>query len=126
MHGVIGESRVLLQESDGDLSRVVAESLEQQGWEVVEAVGAELALDALSEVPHPAVLIVEYGAEGDSAQRLIDRYRAASESNGKVLVTTEHRPPDAWRRSVRPDTVIYKPFDTRYLVKSINALTGHG
>lgn len=125
MHGQVRETGVLLQESDPDLSRVVAQMLKHHGWQVVEAPGEETALAELDGELQLAVLIVEYGLDNRSTDRIIDRFRLASESNGKVVVTTEDRPPDNWRREVQPDAVVYKPFDTRYLVKSVERLTSH-
>lgn len=123
MHGDVRETGVLLQESDPDLSRVVAEMLEHNGWRVVEAAGEETALAELDNEPHPTVLIVEYRLQDGAADRIIQCFRAGLEDDGKVLVTTEDRPPDAWRRDIQPDAVVYKPFDTRYLVKSLETIT---
>lgn len=116
-------STVLLQESDRDLRRVVAESLEQSGWRVLEARGQQEAQVALERGPCPAVLIVEFGLSDESTETIIDDYRQHASTAGKVVITTEQRPQDEWRESVHPDAVIYKPYDTRYLVKFIRRLT---
>lgn len=113
---------VLLQEGDRDLRRVLTESLEQHGLQVSEATGEQHALAAMQQEPELAVLIVEFDLDGDSTERIIENFRAAAH-DGKVLVTTDDRLKDDWRRSVRPDAVIYKPFDTRYLIQSIDGLT---
>lgn len=113
---------VLLQEGDRDLRRVLTESLEQHGLQVSEATGEQHALAAMQQEPELAVLIVEFDLDGDSTERIIENFRAAAD-DGKVVVTTDDRLKDDWRRSVRPDAVIYKPFDTRYLIQSIDGLT---
>ncbi len=112
---------VLLQEADHDLRRVLAESLEQHGLQVSQAIGEHHALATLEDEPQLAVLIVEFVPEGDSTERIIENFRASAE-DGKVVVTTDERLENGWRRSVQPDAVIYKPFDTRYLIRSIDAL----
>lgn len=116
---------VLLHEADPDLRRVLAESLEQHGLQVSEVTGEHTALAALEQEPELAVLIVEFDLNGESTERIIENFRATAE-DGKVVVTTDDRLEDGWRRSVQPDAVIYKPFDTRYLIQSIDNLTDGG
>lgn len=122
MSGQDRGSAVLLQESDRDLRRVVAESLEQRGWRVLEADGRRQAQAVLESGPCPSVLIVEFGLSDQSTEAIIDAYRQHASKAGKVVITTERRLRDEWRQSFRPDAVIYKPFDTRYLVKFIRNL----
>jgi hypothetical protein len=55
------------------------------------------------------------GKESDLIE--IFRHRGGEEKH--VIVTTTDRPEDRWRKKYKPDTILYKPFDVRYLVKKI-------
>lgn len=113
---------VLLLESEPSLRRVVSLSLRQRGYQVLEAADSEAANELL-EADKPDLLILELDHPHGENGRLIELYRENNEgAEGAVLLTTTHRPEESWRFRYRPDAVLYKPFDIRYLCRRVGAL----
>jgi CheY-like chemotaxis protein len=115
---------VLLVEPDSDLRRVIAASLENRGWHVLQASSQQSARRLMAHA-RPEVLITELSAAADSQAdnaNLIDVFRQRAPEEHYVLVTTSHRPPRAWREANQPDGVVYKPFDVRHLCRRVQTL----
>lgn len=114
---------VLLVEADPDLRRVIAASLEQHDWNVLQAESAATAAMML-EVESPDVLVLELDLPLEENGKLIDdfRKRKAMKEPCPVLLTTSRRPESEWRRKHHPDAVVYKPYDVRLLQSRIRTL----
>jgi hypothetical protein len=71
----------------------------------------------------PDVFVVDFDLRDGDPGRLIAAFRKFSKFNGgTVMVSTTNRLGDDWRRIYKPDSVIYKPFDIRYLIRLIKVL----
>ncbi len=117
------KSQVLIIEHDPALRKIMEISLEQAGVRVEAVSRYANALQILQQEP-PKVFIVDFDLRDGDPGRLITAYRQHPKGNdGTVMVSTAHRLEDEWRREHRPDSVIYKPFDIRYLIRKIFLLT---
>jgi DNA-binding response OmpR family regulator len=118
---------VLLFETEASLRKVVAASLEQQGFDIIQAANADaVRMHLRRDTPDLFVLELDH-PDGDNG-RLIDAYRSRS-NNGAVLLTTTERPDNGWRDRYQPEAVVYKPFDVRFLCRRVRGLaemTGAG
>ena len=112
---------ILLIEHDPQLRKVMKISLEQNGLRVVAVERFSKALQVL-EQGDPDLFLVDFDlADGDPG-KLIEVFRRNKRDKGAVLLTTTIRPDDHWRRTYRPDAVVYKPFDVRHLYRRIQSL----
>jgi two-component system response regulator PrrA len=117
------KSQVLIIEHDPALRKIMEISLEQAGVSVEAISGYADALEILQQEP-PEVFILDIDLHDGDPGRLISAYREHPNGrHGTVMVATADRLKDAWRREHRPDSVIYKPFDIRYLIQKIYVLT---
>lgn len=116
-------SSILLMEGDPELRKATAVSLEQQGWRVLEATNLDHAQAILDE-NFPDILMLELDLPYGICGLIIKRYREHSdnEHSGKVLLIADQRPGDEWRRRYHPDLVIYKPYDIRHVLRSVQSL----
>jgi DNA-binding response OmpR family regulator len=122
MNRVEDKSQVLIIEHDPALRKIMEISLEQAGISVEAISGYADALVILQQGP-PEVFILDIDLRDGVPEKLIAAYREHPNSkNGTVMISTANRLEDKWRRQHRPDSVIYKPFDMRYLVKKILSL----
>jgi DNA-binding response OmpR family regulator len=116
------EKAVLLMERETNLRQVIAVTLRQLGFDVLEAadiLGAHKILDECI----PRLMILAFEHPGEACGELIDTFRQKNqEENSKLLLITLQRPDDHWRRHYQPDLVIYKPFDIRYLTRQVTQL----
>jgi len=113
---------VLLVEPDHQLRRVIAASLEQKGLRVLQAGDTHLAIRLL-EREHPELLILDLNPS-PGTDRLLEAYLEDGESveddkTRPILITTLDRPDKQWLQEIKPDAVIYKPFDVRYLYRRV-------
>jgi len=118
MSEAASRGRVLLQEREPSLRRVLQLSLGKAGFDItpVEDVpGARKHLESEYDA-----IILEYYPQ-TACGPFIEQVREASEptQSPAVLVTTTFRPGDEWRRTYKPDILLYKPFDIRYLEKKL-------
>jgi len=113
---------VLIIEHDPELRKIMELSLEQTGAKVTGVGRFANALHILQEKP-PDVFVVDFDLQDGDPGNLIDTFRECS-SNHKspVMVSTANRLEDEWRRKHKPDSVIYKPFDIRYLIRLVTLL----
>lgn len=110
---------ILLVEKDNDLRRVISASLTQIGLRVLEASDDEEARQALDK-DHVNILIVEHDWQYGKNSDVIEAFREQTSGEaGTVLVTTKDRLDDKWRQQHNPLTVLYKPFDIRYLCRLV-------
>jgi DNA-binding response OmpR family regulator len=110
---------ILLVEKDSDLRRVISASLAQIGLRVLEASDDQEAKQAL-EKDRVNILIVEHDWQYRKNTNVIKAFREQmGREAGTVLVTTKDRLDDTWRQQHNPLTVLYKPFDIRYLCRLI-------
>jgi DNA-binding response OmpR family regulator len=118
---------VLLFESESDLRKVVTACLEQIGLRVLEASDTASARKLITG-EHPSLLLLELDFPDGKNSALIEDFRSISQHakrSCRVVIMTEQRIGDEWRRQYKPDFVIYKPFDTRFLCYRVaSMLTG--
>lgn len=113
---------ILIIEHDPELRKIMKISLEQLGVKVTVAGRFTNALQSI-QGGKLDLLVVDFGlADGDPGKLVAAFRQNMKDKKGAVIVTTADRLEDAWRRKHRPDSVIYKPFDIRYLNRSIGAL----
>jgi DNA-binding response OmpR family regulator len=114
---------VLIIEHDPELRKVMEISLKQAGVEVESVSQYANALYVMEQKP-PDVFIVDVDLRDGKPGKLIHVFRECRKpKTGIVLVSTSDRLEDDWRRKYKPDSVIYKPFDIRYLIRLIGELT---
>jgi len=117
----VGSSEtVLLVEPDPQLRRVIAASLEQRGLRVLQATDSGFAIRLL-EREDPELLILDL-QPSPSTNRLVQTYLDRppdGDESRPILVTTLDRPDKRWLDEFKPDAVIYKPFDVRYLYRRV-------
>ena len=110
---------ILLVERDKDLRRVISASLAQLELHVLEAKDDQEANQILQK-EHVKILIVEHDWHASKNTNVIKAYRKQiGGETGTVLVTTKDRLDDDWREQQKPITVLYKPFDVRYLCRLV-------
>jgi DNA-binding response OmpR family regulator len=117
----MGEKCALLVESNFHLRQVIAASLENKNWRVLEASSGEFAEELLAR-EKPDVLIVEYLAKSEADSAIIDAFRCENNRNGHIVLTVLDRPAKQWIKKHQPDAIIYKPFDVRYLERRMDEM----
>jgi DNA-binding response OmpR family regulator len=114
---------ILLVERDNDLRRVIAASLSINDWEVIQA---NSLASATNKVEDGDVDLLLLGIESSSEKniRLVRTFRQVDggERGGLVLLMTSERIKEEWRERLKPDAVVYKPFDMRFLCERIEGL----
>lgn len=115
------EKSALLVESNHHLRQVIAASLENKNWRVMEASSDVFAEELLAR-EKPNVLIVEYLPKSEADSAIIDAYRCEDGHHGHIVLTTLDRPSKTWVRKHKPDAIIYKPFDVRYLERRMEEM----
>jgi DNA-binding response OmpR family regulator len=113
--------RILLLERDPGLRKSIALSFQQNGIQVLEARNPAEAFEILRREILTLLIL-----DRDSAPHcgpLIQAFRdKAAPQAGNVLLMAMERLEDGWRQQYRPDAVIYKPFDIRYLYRRVKNL----
>ena len=113
---------VLIVEHDPELRKIMEISLKQVGVKVTSVSRYPNALKIL-EQKSPDIFVVDFDLRDGDPGRLIAAFRKNPKFNGGlVLVSTANRLEDDWRREHKPDSVIYKPFDIRYLIRLIDLI----
>jgi DNA-binding response OmpR family regulator len=112
------KQKVLVQENEPSLRRVLELSLAKSGLDIT-AVPDYLSAGEAAGSGYDAV-IIEFHPEAMCGS-FIDQVRAGADHERipAILVTTTRRPGDAWRRKYHPDILLYKPFDIRYLERKL-------
>jgi DNA-binding NtrC family response regulator len=122
MNDLYRKSKVVIVENDPALCRIMEISLYQAGLNV-EAVSEYE--DAIMILQHqkPIIFILDKDINEVDAGKLITDYRQyLNADEGSVIVSTANRLKDEWRQKYKPDKVVYKPFDIRYLIRLILTL----
>jgi DNA-binding response OmpR family regulator len=110
---------VLITECHPELRKILEVSLSHAGMKVKAVSMPKNTLQILQE-DQPDVFVVDFDLGKKNAEKLIAAYRHNQKNNnGIVLVSTPNRLEDGWRKKIKPDSVIYKPFDIRYLIRLI-------
>jgi DNA-binding response OmpR family regulator len=110
---------VLIIEHDQELRKVMEVSLAQAGVKVKTVKGFANALQIM-QIKSPDVFILDFNLQKADLGNLITAFRQNQKDNsGAVMISTANRLEDDWRRKYKPDSVIYKPFDIRYLIRLI-------
>ena len=107
--------RVLLQEREPSLRRVIKLSLLKAGLETTDVEDFQQATAQLDNMFD--IFIIEYSLEVECGS-FIQRVRGLPGSP-VILVTTTDRLDVEWRKKHQPDLVFYKPFDIRYLERKM-------
>jgi DNA-binding response OmpR family regulator len=112
---------ILLFEREQYLRKAIFLCLQELGINVIEAVDIDQARRVI-EIKKPDIFILDLGFPIGEESSLIETFRAECGDNKPVIVTTIDRPADLWRKKYLPDTILYKPFDVRYLVKRVRMI----
>jgi len=109
---------VLIVEDDDDIREVVANALEQEGFQVYQAETGAQALELLKEIPHPSLILADLMMPVMSGWDLI---KALSQDDRLatlpvvVISAVDHAEPQGFRR-------IKKPFDIDELIRIVGEL----
>jgi CheY-like chemotaxis protein len=109
---------VLIVEDEDDIREVVANALEQEGFQVYQAETGARALELLKEMPHPSLILADLMMPVMTGWDLI---KALSEDDRLatlpvvVISAVDHAAPQGFRR-------IKKPFDIDELVRIVGEL----
>jgi len=109
---------ILLFEKDGGLRKSIFLTLMQQGLIVQQASDASGVREILEKVKPDLFVIDEDSSRGITGD-LIEMFRESSAGCRAVVVTTTQRMDESWRQAYKPDMVLYKPFDIRFLYRKI-------
>lgn len=116
------EKLVLLVEREPELRKVIRILISQLGLDVLET-DDPLEAELLLERHDPDMFLLEYVPPGQECGRLIEQFRSSNPGKKPgVILMAAQRPQDDWRNTFRPDLVVYKPFDVRYLIRQLNML----
>jgi DNA-binding NtrC family response regulator len=113
------QASILLFEQEQDLRKAIVMSMLQLDMHVIESSTLEEARSHLQELT-PKVLILDLDFPEAKSSELIDLFRQKNDGDeAVVLVITGERPKDNWRSTYKPDLILYKPLDIRYLIKKL-------
>ena len=127
--GALNRANILLLEREHDLRKAIVLSMLQMDMHVTEASTIEQARNYIQEqLPDPAddlsrkVFILDLDFPDGKSSELINLFRQKNDGQQAiVLVITAERPMDTWRTIYKPDAILYKPLDVRYLIKKLKA-----
>ncbi|OYY74904.1 MAG: two-component system response regulator [Gammaproteobacteria bacterium 28-57-27] len=113
---------ILLIDDDAELSDMLGELLEREGWHVTAALNAEAGERALAQ-RLPAVVLLDVMLPDANGYDLCRRWRAAHPSLGLVMLTARGDPLDrVLGLEIGADDYLAKPFEPRELVARLRAL----
>lgn len=114
--------RILIMEKDRGLAKSISLTLQCHGMKVAR-VYAEMGLQAYESEDPPDVIVVDFDSFPEISGKWIEKLRKRSSRKPiSVIVTSSRRMEDRWRSRYRPDLVLYKPYDIRFLFRSIRSL----
>lgn len=117
---------VLLLESEVGLSRSISAHLEQHDMRVYHASDLDTAR-AMLETVEPDILITELDNKDPQNGTLIRQCREApTDRDPLILVTTFDRLDDEILERFRPDVILQKPFDVRWLTHKVKSISREG
>lgn len=104
--------RILLVEDHDELRRAVAELLELEGYEVVQAADGNQALESLRDGPTPCVVLLDLHLPGLSGQEFRARQMLDEELAGvPVVALSGHGGIAQQAAAMRMDDYLEKPID---------------
>jgi len=111
-------SRILVVDDNDALRENLAEALEIEGYPVVVAADAKVALERLAEEPPPNVVLLDLMMPGMSGRELLERIREDPRlRHVRVVITTGVS--GARARLASADAVLTKPFGVKELVSAL-------
>jgi CheY-like chemotaxis protein len=100
--------RILVVDDNDALRENLAECLEDEGYQVLEARDGHGALSILSEDPLPVAVLVDMVMPGMAGAELVARIRGEPRLAGlRLVLSTGMAPP---RGTVAADAILVKPF----------------
>jgi DNA-binding response OmpR family regulator len=111
---------VLVVEDEPSIRELIAEALQQEGFEAVSARDGEEALD-LAKERRPALVILDMGLPRMDGAAVAASIRAAHGDLVPFVVVTASRRIEDAARTVRAARYITKPFDITELVGAVRS-----
>lgn len=121
------KSKILLVEDDEKIVKAVSIRLKSQGYEVVTAFDAVMAMAKAMET-HPDIVLLDISMPGGNGFTVAERLQNSSLAGIPVIFLTASKEPGLRYRAKQLGAVGYleKPFETQELLAVIQqALAGH-
>lgn len=106
---------ILIVENDPQLRKVMLHSIKTLGFPVLSSNKAKEAIE-LCRLKSPDLVILDLEDELPQLN-IVEALR--HQNGGAVILLRSNRLGDDLRSKIKPNEVIYKPFDTRYLCRRI-------
>jgi len=116
-------TRVLVVEDVSDIRQLVVYALEDEGYEVVEAVDGQAALDLISE-QHPDVIILDMSMPVIDGWKFAELYRERYASRAPIIVLTAAHNAAKRAADIDADAYVPKPFTLGALLERVSAMAG--
>lgn len=115
-------TRILVVDDDSGIRQVIAYALEDEGYQVDQAMDGQVALQVIAQ-RHPDVILLDMTMPGMDGWDFVKQYRARYSRQAPIIVLTAAH--DAARRAADVDAESYlaKPFDLDTLLDRVAALT---
>jgi CheY-like chemotaxis protein len=116
--------RVLVIDDDAEISNVVREILEDEGYEVALAAEGGAALKLLSEKTHqPDLILLDMRMPGVNGWDFATAYRQRPGPHAPLVTMTAAHDAQAWAREIDAAGVLGKPFELVELLDIVERLT---
>lgn len=116
-------SVILVVEDDKSIKSVIRINLKRAGFEVVEAMSAEEAIEKIKEVPNISAAFLDIGLPGMDGLDLCEEIRNINADIGIIILTARVQESDKISGLNRgADDYLTKPFSPAELVARLNAL----
>ncbi|WP_256440681.1 response regulator transcription factor [Phyllobacterium sp. 628] len=113
--------RILIVEDDPDMSEVIADLVESEGWEAIRVFSAEEALERIDDASI-SLLLVDHNLPGISGRSLAQRFRRDTDK-GIIMVTAAGSSIDrVLGLETAADDYVVKPFEPIELAARIKAV----
>lgn len=114
--------QIIVIDRDAGLRRSIRLTLQRRGYEVRDA-GDENGINRLMEQECADLVVIDQDSFPEISGQLIEHFRRKGvDGSPHVVLTTGRRVDSAWRKKYRPDLVLYKPLDIRFLYRRIKDL----
>jgi two-component system, chemotaxis family, chemotaxis protein CheY len=120
-----GAPTVLVVDDEGSLRQLVARTLADEGYAVVEAPDGAAALTRVRETP-PAVILLDLRMPVMDGWGFARAYRQEPGPWAPVVVMTATVDAGRWAAEVGADAYLAKPFDLDALLAVVGRLVGGG
>jgi DNA-binding response OmpR family regulator len=117
--------RILIADDHQEMRQLVAELLEEQGYEIREASDTQAVLDEIGREP-PDLLVLDVNMPGEGGIAALKTLREERDLHGMrvlVLSGSVDLPPE-WLREIGADARLPKPFAIDELNSTVNELLG--